>query len=382
MPSRLRGLAFRLLLLASSLLLGLAIGEVAVRALKPQAVLVITPGLYQADPPRRYRLAPGHRGTITNRVEFSTAVRVNRAGLRGPEVGPKREGVLRILAAGDSFTFASTVEEAEAWIALLGEQLGGHGIPAEGLNGGVNGYGVPDATAWVAAHGVPLEPDLVVLGVFVGNDLQDANPGLAQAEVVDGLLEAPTSRGGWKRWLYYHSHLFVLAKRGLPYPIQSRLRGLLGLAEPWDLTVRRQEAAVYRRADSEAVRLGAEATDRALEQLQQLAEQRGIRLAALLIPAPAQVDPAAWQSLFAELGLDPSGHDPDRPTAIFRDLLARRGIPALDLTGALREEREQRAFLYYPIDQHLTPEGNRVAARELARFLLDSGLAAPPRPGS
>ncbi|MFP5288880.1 MAG: hypothetical protein ACLGI9_24300, partial [Thermoanaerobaculia bacterium] len=100
-PSRKR--LVRFLLLSFSLLASALFAELAVRLVRPQAVMTVSRGLYQPDPPRRYRIAPGFRGTITNQVEYDTEVSTNRLGLRGPEAGPKRG--LRVLALGDSFTF-------------------------------------------------------------------------------------------------------------------------------------------------------------------------------------------------------------------------------------------------------------------------------------
>jgi len=80
----------RLSLLSFSLLVSLLFAELAVRLVRPQAVMTVSRGLYQPDPPRRYRIAPGFRGSISNQVEFDTEVSINSLGLRGQEVGPKK----------------------------------------------------------------------------------------------------------------------------------------------------------------------------------------------------------------------------------------------------------------------------------------------------
>src|SRR5690348_15508791 len=109
-----RKLAARLVLLAVSVGLSLLIAELAVRLVRPQAVMLVSQGLYiPDDPPGRYRLQPGFRGTVTNRVEFDTEVSINQAGMRGPEVGPRPPGGVRILALGDSFVFGVGAEQGE-----------------------------------------------------------------------------------------------------------------------------------------------------------------------------------------------------------------------------------------------------------------------------
>ncbi|MFL6232768.1 MAG: SGNH/GDSL hydrolase family protein, partial [Thermoanaerobaculia bacterium] len=183
----LRRLAARLLLLGFSLGISLLIAEAAVRLARPQAVMTVSRGLYVPDPPRRYRLQPGFRGTVSNQVEFDTRVAINREGLRGPEIGPKAPGTLRVLALGDSFAFGVGAQEGETYPARLQEVLRARGVRAEVLNAGAPGYGVPDETAWFERWGKPLAPDVILVTVFVGNDLQDAVPGPKPA-AVDGAL--------------------------------------------------------------------------------------------------------------------------------------------------------------------------------------------------
>ena len=62
MPATLRRrLLPRLLLVAASLGLSLLAGELAVRLARPQEAMTVERGLYEPDPPRRYRLHPGYR---------------------------------------------------------------------------------------------------------------------------------------------------------------------------------------------------------------------------------------------------------------------------------------------------------------------------------
>lgn len=193
----LRKLAASLLLLALLLGVGLLVAEIAVRLARPQPVLLVSQGLYEPDPPQApqgYRLKPGFRGTISNRVEFDHSVAINGQGLRGPEILPKPEGMLRVLALGDSFTFGVGAEEDQTYPALLEEILTRAGRPVHVLNAGVPGYGVPAAVAWFERHGKAFDADVVLLGFF-----QDAAPSAPRV-------------AGVSHWLHYNSHLYVLLK--------------------------------------------------------------------------------------------------------------------------------------------------------------------------
>lgn len=355
-PSRTR--LVRLLFLGFSFLVSLLIAELAVRLVRPQAVMTVTPGLYQPDTPRRYRIAPGFRGRITNQAEFDTEVVTNREGLRGPEVGPKPAGGLRVLAIGDSFTFGVGAKQDETWPARLERQMRNVQV----LNAGAPGFGVPDEVAWFEAHGAELQPDAVVVAVFLANDLQDASPDQPKVAVVDGSLVVPGETGGLRRWLYYHSHLFRLLKSSV---LEGRVRSLLGLKEPWAKRELRAELSLYAPELPEELRKGAEATETAAARL----ASRGVPAVAVLIPSLPQVDPRRWTALLDQFGLDPQGYVPRRPNRLFREIFERHGIPVLDLTDPFAAAVRQGQGIYYPIDQHLMPAGYDLMARTIGDFL-------------
>ncbi len=217
--------------------------------------------------------------------------------------------------------------------------------------------------AWYRRYGVELEPDVIVVGVFLANDLQDAAPGQPKVAVVDGALAVPGETGGLRRWLYYHSHLFRLLKSSL---LEGGLRTAIGLREPWAVRELRAEFSLYSPHPPENLMAGARATERAVAEL--VSGKTG-RVVAVLIPSLPQVDPAKWQAVLGRLALDPAGHDPRRPNRLFREIFERHEVPVLDLSDSFAAAIRQGQRIYYPIDQHLTPEGYALMARQVAEFL-------------
>lgn len=85
-------------------------------------------------------------------------------GFRGArEPSAERRGP-RILAVGDSFTYGLGVAANETFVARLGVAH-----DAETINAGVNGYGVDQSLLMWESEGRPLQPDIVLLGLFVGD---------------------------------------------------------------------------------------------------------------------------------------------------------------------------------------------------------------------
>lgn len=364
---RLKSVVTSALLLAVSLVVGLGLGELLVRWIAPQAVLLVDRGLYLDDPPRGYRLRPGFAGRITNRVEYSTWVKVNSEGLRGAEIGRKSGALPRLLVLGDSFVFGVGAQEGETYPVRLAAHLDSRGVKTEVLNGGVPGYGVPDDVSWYETWGAPLAPDLVLLTVYVGNDLADAMPG-QRASVIDGLLVVPGfSPNDLTFWLFHHSQLYVMLKTSAAGDVARRL---LGRPTPLERSALAVELSQYRKgAPSEPERVGGAATEAAVRRLVE-GLPRG-RLAAVLLPSPLVFDSALWRSTLAAQALDPDDYDGARPTRWFLDLFDREGIPALDLTAPLSAASERGERIYYPFDRHLRPAGYDLTAREVARFVAE-----------
>src|SRR5262249_53622828 len=157
-------------------------------------------------------------------------------------------------------------------------------------------------------------PDLIVLGIYVGNDVQDADPEAPRIEMVDGLVYGAGTRHGALEWLYYHSHLFALAKSSLHGPLERRTRAWLGLPETFETANLRSEAAIYAATPPPAFARGMAACDAALGRLAVFARERRLPVVALLIPHVVQVDPARFRAALAGLGLDRVGYDPGAPT--------------------------------------------------------------------
>lgn len=380
-PTRVQGILSRLLVasttLAVSLVLSLCAAEILVRMFSPQPRLVIEPGgFYLPDPPGRYRLSPGYRGRIYNRAEYSNEISINEAGLRGPEIETSIEESVRVLVVGDSFVFGVGVEDNETFPALLSTALSRAGIDSEGLNAGIPAFGIPDAESWLRRHGVELNPDVVVIAIFLGNDLVDASPDREEIRLVDGLLVPSQSAGGLRAWMHRHSHLFVAIKGLFEQPGFMPLRTKLGLGEPWRIRTLREELGVYKTTAPLDLKPAIDATDEALDGFGELSGELGFELVAVLIPSEIQLDPQRWQASLDRLGLDPDDYDPMTPTRIFRELLTQHEIPTLDLGPPFASRLARGDELYFRFDRHWTTAGHQLAADELARFLapyLDPG---------
>ena len=109
-------------------------------------------------------------------TEYVARVRFNQLGLRDPrDRYEKPPGTFRILLLGDSFMEAVQVEQRETTAAVLEARLRAlrPDLNVEVINAGVAGWGTGIEGLYLDHEGYRFEPDLVLVGFFIGNDLHD-----------------------------------------------------------------------------------------------------------------------------------------------------------------------------------------------------------------
>lgn len=327
--------------------------------------------IFEADPTRCYRLRAGlafrHRTP-----EFDVTLYTNDQGMRtGPAraaVGEKRPGAFRVLFLGTSYAFGWGSEYEQSYAALVGAGLARTGREVEVVNLGTPAQAAGPQLCWLREQGRRLRPDLVVHTVF-------ANPGVIAAsceadracpEVEDGYLV----RGGpfprllgelGKRsalafygWYLHRRYLASGPSRGEPAG-DPPSDGLTAPDERPDALPARYEGFV--RAARESV---GEPTD----------------VVFVLIPPSFAVHPgdaARWGPIGAR------GEEFRARARAAALALEGAGIPFVDATPAL-ERAAASGRMFFWLDTHLTPAGNRVVAAEILSRLSAPAASPPPPP--
>ena len=104
------------------------------------------------------------------RIKPNCIPEINSMGYRGSEFSQSKGRTRRILFLGDSFVMGHNVPPGQTIAAGLGRALGG-GFDV--FNMGVLAYGPDQSLVALLEDGLPLKPDMVVLGIFAANDFQD-----------------------------------------------------------------------------------------------------------------------------------------------------------------------------------------------------------------
>jgi hypothetical protein len=336
------------------------------------------PPIYAVDDTRCYSLRPNldyeHR---TN--EFVTQIYTNGQGFRTDssrsdiEV-PKPQGVYRVLFLGPSFAFGWASDYEDTYAALIADRLRVPGKRVELMNLGTPAQGPSQQACWVSGEGAKFEPDLVVQTTY-GREV-DRFPDSCPHDLSCPIIE--------------EGHLYqtrpTLARRVIArakniaavFYGYTLLHALAGTDNGEELgTGKELHASQSSVAEGEIEEL-VKSIERYIAFLRfELGE--GTQVAFIHVPLSFMVhrgDVARWKHL---IDADPSTARSrvEQEVAALRE----RGLPIVATTRALTEAgREARMF--YWLDIHLTPAGNKVVAETalpILQAMVDSAVSRSER---
>jgi len=391
--------------LTLSMVLLVSIGMVLVGA------EMIAQWAYPSPPSPEYRvphprfgwvLVPG-ASYINHIAGESVPVSYNAEGWRDrPHSKNKAPGVVRVLVLGDSFMEAAQVRFEDALPARLERLLSTAERPVEVINFGVSGYGTLQEYLVFNAFGHAYQPDVVVLAMYLRNDLNDNSQELSPIKTRP-FLDPRVSAPGWR----ITPVDFDAAQQRYEEELRLRHSALLHALDRvsrriWKKTrssrVPTKFSKYYCSQPPEYGRAWG-VTGRILTRLHRDVQEAGARLLVMSVPAVIEVDEDAMArhirkaAKYSRRKSRRSDQDVlrgdrlclEQPPAFRRlDTLRRElDIDYLDLLPAFRKARRQTGVeLFLPDDEHWNPEGHALAARELAaalehgRYLVSHGTYA------
>jgi hypothetical protein len=356
---RIRRLLLLLCVNGAVLAASLAVVELGLRLFAPQ-VLRRDPVAFNETFGTFYRPKANMEIQVAQ-PEGVTNWKTNSHGLRDEEIDYiKPAGTYRIIGLGDSFTFGYTVESDECFLHLLEGQLNVNetlkestGIERfETLNMGVGGYGTVAELNMLQREGIKYEPDLVLLMLFVGNDIEDALRELRRSKAPGAPSSQPSTSLSHKAKKFlgenFHTYSFLSVRL-------HQLLVRLGLRQINESTV-----DILRLEQPKRIRQGWTAVEEAISAIHDLSTEVGAEFRVVAIPLRHQVQQSEWQTILQAYSLTPSEYSLDQPQLYLRDMLATQGISSIDLLGAFREQDEP---LYNgQEDAHLNPRGHSLTA--------------------
>ena len=400
--------AANLLLGAVAMVMVLLLGEFALRRGWLGPVRTNAP-----SPTRGWTILPNLDFTWQYRGDDGKPVRIRiRTDANGfrmvHEMRSKQAGLIRIGVLGDSFTLGAPIPDEQVYPFVLERALASRAArPVEVVNMGVSAYGVHQEKAALEEQGLALHPDVVVVALYLGNDLQETlglhhkeyHPNTGQLvavydhQIVDGRMvsvpPAQASAGGsplfrLKRWLGGHSGLYAALVPRIKRSALMRKVGTTGglMAQvPARLSPEARTLLVWGgdgmasllRKVPPAMEDAWEILLRHLDAMNADCRAHGARFVVVLIPYRIQLVPEEREKLNKLVGLRDADFDLELPNHRIRAWGEAAGVPVIDLLDDFRRVPDPGS-LYFAGDIHWNAKGHVLAGRALARALVDRGI--------
>ncbi|MEM9473366.1 MAG: SGNH/GDSL hydrolase family protein [Pseudomonadota bacterium] len=310
-------------------------------------------GLFEYDARLGWVVSRDWRGGHVH-GDYSVTYATNGFGHRGkPVTTAKQPGEKRYAYLGDSFTFGMGVNNAETFTEILASRG-----KAEHLNFGVPGYSTDQEVLYLEEKVMRFQPDVVVLIVYLANDLIDnlgpyplqvdfAKPYFALDNGSLAIRNTPVPREPKPAVLRSRSFSSVVLKG-----VEIK-QSLLARSEVLRRLGYRDKAGDISAMLADSTKPSIDLFDALIQRLDDRVRSVNAKLIVALLPGRSFV------------------HEPDGYSAQYqdhiRDLINKRlkqaGIGSLDIGDELRRRFENGdTDLYFPYDGHLTANGHRVMA--------------------
>ena len=401
--SRIKSIGQNILLVAVSILVSLILFEIGVRTFLPQKVMMAKKepphpkNMYVANKDIGYSLAPGFKGNYKT-PEFKINISINSEGLRDHEYKEKKKNEYRVLVLGDSFVFGWGVEQENTFVKelerILNKEKGDKDY--EVINVGILGYGTEQELKYLREKGMKYNPDLVLLGFYIGNDIKENLAGNFNNRVVkDGYLfdkriselykkkleSAGKNIDAWKIPIPFKS--FFLKNSQAYTLLHNRYNKILiklGVRKDIDITkdLMREEYNIFLRdlnsekykRFSQDVNQKWNLTIKLLKELSVNAKSEGVNFAIILIPTNYQV----YQEKFREItDLYLTNFDLTLPNKKISEFARENHDPIIDLLPKFIDAGKTEE-LYFSKDGHWNEKGHKLAARLIYEELVRQSI--------
>jgi hypothetical protein len=248
----------------------------------------------------------------------------------------KKAGYRRILITGDSHT-DGVVDVAENFCSLLQDTLSRMHGKTEVLNAGTGNYSFVNYRG-VIKRNLFLKPDEFWVMVYPGNDfVENVMYDFHWYNPVQSVRQFRARLG----WRYQYPVL---------YNNQSLTQVFYFSLYPGQKTKSLQQAF------------------RSVDEIAAICQANGIKLRLILLTTDFDLDPAYRRRVQSACSFSDAEVMTNRWFAAqLTDYSLKKGIFVLDLHKQLQEVRES---MFYPVDHHLNPFGNRIVAQKLLPLIL------------
>ncbi len=280
---------------------------------------------------------------------YQYGFQLNSKGFKGKEFGPYTVNDFKIVAIGDSFTFAA-VPQPQSYIHLIEQNLHISSPGIQVLNLGIPGASPEDYLSMFVHEGLQYRPNMLLLTLFIGDDI----------------IQSPPQK--WREKLHI-SKLFSYVKEHyknrVPLQIGTKSGSFCDTcpAAPEEsfMALMTERSHLYQ-ADSPVLQSNSWQMLKTVRKINNICENNDIELVVIIAPDVFQIDTALQKKLTEKA----QKWHVEEPNRLVSQTLDELNIQYLDL---LPQFIDNTIPLYLPHDIHWNIAGNELAAAQVSKFI-------------
>ena len=335
--------------------------------------------MFEYDPDLGWKFISNNRGSIVYAEEASHWIETNSLGFRDNSPHPEMDNQKKILVLGDSFVSNISVRDNEVFTERIERQLTNTTV----LNFGVNGYGQVQEYLLLKQWLEIIDPDLVILVIYIRNDFNDN---------VGGYSPPPRPVASWDKdgaslkihppppfqqrmestsdsflKIYKRSHFCAFLNRRFNILIGRRFHedGSEQIPSPYVAP----ELYLCHTQPSQQTQLMYRTMEALLMKIADYVDEHEIPLVFALAPSIIQVEDQLWQSVILSNADEPKNYVRSLPNDELLRFAVRNELLMMDLLPILHSNSNIGNQCYNSEEQHWNAEGNDVVTHALIDYL-------------
>lgn len=352
-------------------------------------------GLYQYDQDLGFKIRPYANGN-------------NKFGFNDRDYPLEKEpGNFRMVVVSDSFNWAGG--KTGNYTTLLEEKFAQYyGKPqVDVINTGYPGTHTGEQLEMLKKYGLQYNPDLVILGFFVGNDFLDADPNRKRIIVNDIYIDIDKRDEvvwfgypiiGQSRLLLFiqqkykvfqeaaksqqalHASPLLVASSEVestpplienPETLTEQSPGILSLETFLEVEKYRLEFCEIDDLEEEKWDKNIEYVLQSISEMNQILKERDIQFIVAIYPDEFQVNEKLLNQVMSRFDFDPEDYEINCMQNILKKHLKANNIPYIDMLEKFQAEQKKQK-LYLLQEPHWNSAGNQLAADILFNRLIDN----------
>lgn len=274
----------------------------------------------------------------------------------------KAEGTFRILGIGDSFAYG-VIPYEHNYYTVLEENLKAEGKKVELINMGIPNLNPKDYLSIFVNEGLELNPDMVILSFFIGNDFinsQESRSLYSYSYVASFLRYVIGLTTKYKGNIIHGSYVYQDNNPSMETPAYLELEKI--------------RSYIYR-PDNLAFPQDFAYTMTYMQKIKEICDSRNIKLVVAIIPDELQVNPKLRDKVYKVTNTRAEEYDFRIPNRQLAEAFKTMNIDYLDLLDEMETSTVQKKTRVYKVnDSHWNIAGNKLAAELIQKHLDEQQL--------